>query len=783
MNYYDTKILEFISKAQQKVATLGNLIIDNRLVGDPYEGDQFLRQDLIAGIRSLNLDESDLTTQERIAMVEWLTGQGELDIIPFRLIDHLVYQGSGISGTGGSDSIAHDDTTGLLGGFTGQRYHFSLDERTRLLDHLDEPVPLPITSDAVLTGGIIFPNPDDPLNFYVDGEDALGTTWRIGSVEYGPVMRQEFNFPVADETLSRRIYINLTNSGTIDLIVGELAEYPPETPIPIDTIRLGSWFQSPDDLTRIEIPDLHEQNTDQYLDFGGSYQISAEEVFNKVNESVYDTEQMLSDFIDNTDDTATVQVQRDESTGKLKFNAIGSGSGGGHIIQDEGTPLTQRDTIDFAGAGVTVTDAGGKTVVTIPGTAVMVDATPTNGSSNPVSSDGVFDALALKLNAADASVTNSRTPNGSAGGELSGSYPNPTVANAVIDDANLVSDIKVGSLASLVTTVKTSVVAAINEVAGATVTLADASTSVKGVTRLSVSPVSPTIPIAVGDNDSRMTNSRAPNGTATGSLIGSYPAPDLAVQVNLGTNSTSGASRIIESKSSASDCAVILKTKGNTYVQFSGTNYVIASGTKIMEMDTSGNIKATYDSTSAVVAAPATLTSTGVAGQIAYDGSFIYFCIAANTWIKVIPQSGALSFADLFIATPTSYTATAIQGQQSYDAPFFWEAIATNTWIKYEVKGANSVQSKTTAYSILVSDWFLKLDATGGIFTVTLPTAVGYTDKEYILKKIDSSGNVITVATTSSQTIDGSTTKSLSTQWSTLVVVSDGANWLIKSSF
>lgn len=39
----------------------------------------------------------------------------------------------------------------------------------------------------------------------------------------------------------------------------------------------------------------------------------------------------------------------------------------GHIIQDEGVSLTDRDYLNFTGAGVTVTDAGGKTVVTIPG--------------------------------------------------------------------------------------------------------------------------------------------------------------------------------------------------------------------------------------------------------------------------------------------------------------------------------------------------------------------------------------------------------------------------------
>lgn len=36
-------------------------------------------------------------------------------------------------------------------------------------------------------------------------------------------------------------------------------------------------------------------------------------------------------------------------------------------VQDEGTPLTRRDAIDFVGAGVTATDGGDRTIVTIPG--------------------------------------------------------------------------------------------------------------------------------------------------------------------------------------------------------------------------------------------------------------------------------------------------------------------------------------------------------------------------------------------------------------------------------
>lgn len=49
----------------------------------------------------------------------------------------------------------------------------------------------------------------------------------------------------------------------------------------------------------------------------------------------------------------------------------GSGSsdydGGYLVVQDEGSNLTRRTTIDFTGAGVTCTDTGAKTSCSIPG--------------------------------------------------------------------------------------------------------------------------------------------------------------------------------------------------------------------------------------------------------------------------------------------------------------------------------------------------------------------------------------------------------------------------------
>jgi hypothetical protein len=92
---------------------------------------------------------------------------------------------------------------------------------------------------------------------------------------------------------------------------------------------------------------------------------------------------------------------------------------------------------------------------------------------------------------------------------------------------------------------------------------------------------------------------------------------------------------------------------------------------------------------------------------------------------------------------------------------------------------ATALVSKTSAYTLGASDSVVLANATSAAFTLTLPTAVGISGRTYTLKKIDSSANAVTVATTASQTIDSATTLSLSSQWQRATVVSDGTNWMI----
>jgi hypothetical protein len=81
----------------------------------------------------------------------------------------------------------------------------------------------------------------------------------------------------------------------------------------------------------------------------------------------------------------------------------------------------------------------------------------------------------------------------------------------------------------------------------------------------------------------------------------------------------------------------------------------------------------------------------------------------------------------------------------------------------------------TTTYSISANDYVV--DCTSGTFTATLPTAVGITGRIYVVK--NSGTGTITLATTSSQTIDGALTVTIATQYASYTVMSNGANWII----
>src|SRR5206468_1807929 len=66
---------------------------------------------------------------------------------------------------------------------------------------------------------------------------------------------------------------------------------------------------------------------------------------------------------------------------------------------------------------------------------------------------------------------------------------------------------------------------------------------------------------------------------------------------------------------------------------------------------------------------------------------------------------------------------------------------------RLDVNGSVSVAraAKTTTYTISDVDFTVVADATGGAFTVTLPTAVGISGRIHVIKRINSAANNVTV--------------------------------------
>lgn len=87
---------------------------------------------------------------------------------------------------------------------------------------------------------------------------------------------------------------------------------------------------------------------------------------------------------------------------------------------------------------------------------------------------------------------------------------------------------------------------------------------------------------------------------------------------------------------------------------------------------------------------------------------------------------------------------------------------------------AQHLRTVTASVTLSATDSTVLLN--GATLTATLPTAAGITGRVYTIKQVSASTG--TVATTSSQTIDGSATVTLA-QYKYVTVQSDGSNWLI----
>lgn len=144
--------------------------------------------------------------------------------------------------------------------------------------------------------------------------------------------------------------------------------------------------------------------------------------------------------------------------------------------------------------------------------------------------------------------------------------------------------------------------------------------------------------------------------------------------------------------------------------------------------------------------------------------------VATN--ITVQPFGGNMFFGAL---SGTGSNKWQFTGTGHFTTGLYLGGTTTATSALHTTSFATAYTATATSLGLSGAHHTVNITATGQ--TITLPTAVGITGRQYTIK-LTASGTG-TVATTSSQTIDGVTTYTLSAQYKYVTITSDGANWII----
>lgn len=114
---------------------------------------------------------------------------------------------------------------------------------------------------------------------------------------------------------------------------------------------------------------------------------------------------------------------------------------------------------------------------------------------------------------------------------------------------------------------------------------------------------------------------------------------------------------------------------------------------------------------------------------------------------------------------------------------------ATDTGLTYIAIGGawyplggtpGTIQSTSTSpYAVQAGDTVLLVNATSGTRVIQLPPAAVAQDRIWTIKKIDASGNTVDITPDGAETIDGVNPYSLTTQYQTARVGSNGTAWFV----
>jgi len=145
--------------------------------------------------------------------------------------------------------------------------------------------------------------------------------------------------------------------------------------------------------------------------------------------------------------------------------------------------------------------------------------------------------------------------------------------------------------------------------------------------------------------------------------------------------------------------------------------------------------------------------------------------------LRIDTETGTPRFGD----NNSGFASSCARGSITLTGLYTTSGLTLDNPVGYDIlDGQRSYPNVAVAanYTVSTFDEMIAVDATSAGRTITLPTAAGR-NRRIVVTKTDSSGNTVTIATTGGQTINGASTKVLSTQWANAELLPTASgNWI-----
>ena len=160
-------------------------------------------------------------------------------------------------------------------------------------------------------------------------------------------------------------------------------------------------------------------------------------------------------------------------------------------------------------------------------------------------------------------------------------------------------------------------------------------------------------------------------------------------------------------------------------------------------------------------------------GDVLNDGETSIFSVSNGDDREV--------FVGTYTASGGTISRDVILESTNSDAAVDWPAGTKYIWIDRGADLISPQRSVTGAVTLDIFDRVVFADASGGNFAITLPDAADCPGKDFLILDTGSSGT-ITLTPDAGDTINGSSSKTLTTQYTAIHLRSDGANWYYAAS-